>query len=244
MHAVRLPGRGLMTAAALAAGGTALAAPLALAAPATASAQTVTLQYFGDDLGAGDYVSIVYGSGTTGLGGAVRVTNGDLESVGFEPTGVGFTSGGNFTRFTATTTVSVTGSAITGTALLSSNQFDVTVFDVNSGADITLKPGPFSIPVGTNVATPEPKTVRCRRAGSGCRATISLAGAANQPVTVRLPNARLRLVSTTARPARARGAYLITQPRRRGARYQFILNAAHGTPRGARLTLTFAVPRR
>ena len=90
-----------------------------------------------------------------------------------------------------------------------------------------------------------PLRVRCRSVGGACRAKVRLAGgASNKKVTVRLPDAGLRLASVRPNRGSLRGTYGLGQSRMRGggSRYEFRLDAAQTTPRGSRLELTFRTP--
>lgn len=88
-------------------------------------------------------------------------------------------------------------------------------------------------------------SLTCRGNASACTATISLAGgASNEKLEIALSDTNLRLVSVIARPAYIHGAYLLSKGSYSlgGSLYTATLNAVQSIPKGATLTLRFAVP--
>jgi hypothetical protein len=90
------------------------------------------------------------------------------------------------------------------------------------------------------------KTIACRGGGSSCTATISLAGgASNKKLRITLTDTDLKLVSKSVKPSSVRGAYLLSKGSYSlgGSVYNVTLNAVQSIPKGATLTLKFAVPK-
>jgi hypothetical protein len=99
-----------------------------------------------------------------------------------------------------------------------------------------------TIVAGTANAASKAQTVTCRGSEQVCKASVSLAGGANNKlVKVELPGTSWRAPSVRVTPASSRGAYSISRARFAlgGSEYRFTLNAVKANPRGSRLTLTF-----
>lgn len=82
----------------------------------------------------------------------------------------------------------------------------------------------------------------CRGSDTLCEAVFSMSGgASNERITVRLPDTNFRLLAVNATPGHVHGAYLLSRGRfsMGGSIYTAILDAVQGTPRNARLILTF-----
>ena len=88
-------------------------------------------------------------------------------------------------------------------------------------------------------------SVACHGGGSSCSAVVSLAGgASNEKLRIALSDTDLKLVSTIAKPAFVHGAYQLSHGSYSlgGSLYTVTLNAVQSIPKGATLTLKFAVP--
>ena len=88
-------------------------------------------------------------------------------------------------------------------------------------------------------------SLRCKGGANSCKAVVSLAGGASrEKLKIALSDTDLKLKSVAARPASIRGAYELSGGRYTlgGSLYTVTLNAVQAIPRGATLTLTFAVP--
>jgi hypothetical protein len=90
-------------------------------------------------------------------------------------------------------------------------------------------------------------SVTCRGGGNACSAVVSLAGgASNEKLRIALSDTDLKLASTVAKPAFVHGAYELSHGSYAlgGSLYTVTLNAVQSIPKGATLTLKFAVPAR
>jgi hypothetical protein len=88
-------------------------------------------------------------------------------------------------------------------------------------------------------------SVTCRGGGGSCTAVVSLAGgASNEKLRIGLSDTDLKLVGVTAKPAFVHGAYQLSRGSYSlgGSLYTTTLNAVQSIPKGATLTLRFAVP--
>jgi len=99
----------------------------------------------------------------------------------------------------------------------------------------------------THVAHADAKTVSlpCRGGGKSCTAVVSLAGgASNEKLRIALSDTNFKLVGVVAQPAFIHGAYMLSSPAysQGGSLYTATLNAVQSIPKGATLTLQFAVP--
>jgi hypothetical protein len=107
---------------------------------------------------------------------------------------------------------------------------------------------PFVLSTGAASANAaaKPKSVVCHGGSESCSATISLAGgASNKRLRITLSDTDLTLVSVVAKPKSVRGAYSLSKRSYSlgGSVYSVTLNAVQSIPKGATLTLKFAVPR-
>jgi hypothetical protein len=88
-------------------------------------------------------------------------------------------------------------------------------------------------------------TIKCRGGSSSCTATINLAGgASNKKLKIALTDTNLKLVSRSVKPKEVKGAYSLSKGSYSlgGSVYNVTLNAVQSIPKGATLTLKFAVP--
>ena len=88
-------------------------------------------------------------------------------------------------------------------------------------------------------------TIKCRGGSSSCSATIGLAGgASNKKLRIVLSDTNLKLVGRSVKPKEAKGAYNLSKGSYSlgGSVYNVTLNAVQSIPKGATLTLKFAVP--
>ncbi|HEX3909629.1 MAG TPA: hypothetical protein VHW67_02860 [Solirubrobacteraceae bacterium] len=91
------------------------------------------------------------------------------------------------------------------------------------------------------------RSITCRGGGSSCSATIGLAGgASNVKLKIALSDTDLKLFSRSVKPSSVRGAYQLSKGSysQGGSLYTVTLNAVQSIPKGATLTLRFAVPRK
>jgi hypothetical protein len=91
------------------------------------------------------------------------------------------------------------------------------------------------------------KSIACKGAGSSCNATVALAGGAgNLKLKITLTDTDLKLAGVTVKPSSVRGAYNLSKGSYSlgGSLYTVTLNAVQSIPKGATLTLRFAVPRK
>jgi hypothetical protein len=91
------------------------------------------------------------------------------------------------------------------------------------------------------------KSVACRGGGNACNATVGLAGgASNLKLRIALTDTDLKLSGVTVKPSSVRGAYQLSKGSYSlgGSLYTVTLNAVQSIPKGATLTLKFAVPRK
>jgi hypothetical protein len=90
-------------------------------------------------------------------------------------------------------------------------------------------------------------TIKCRGGSSSCSATIGLAGgASNKKLRIALTDTNLKLVGRSVKPKEVKGAYSLSKGSYSlgGSVYNVTLNAAQSIPKGATLTLKFAVPQK
>jgi|HubBroStandDraft_3_1064219.scaffolds.fasta_scaffold81824_2 hypothetical protein len=91
------------------------------------------------------------------------------------------------------------------------------------------------------------RSLRCRGGSNACKAVVSLAGGASRvKLKIALSDTDLKLTGVVARPASIRGAYQLLGGAYSlgGSLYTVTLNAVQAIPKGATLTLSFAVPPR
>jgi hypothetical protein len=89
------------------------------------------------------------------------------------------------------------------------------------------------------------RSVTCRGGSSYCSATVGLAGgASNLKLKIALSDTNLKLAGVTVKPSAVRGAYELSKGSYSlgGSLYTVTLNAVQSIPKGATLTLKFAVP--
>jgi hypothetical protein len=94
-------------------------------------------------------------------------------------------------------------------------------------------------------ASAKTMSIKCRGGSSSCTATIGLAGgASNKKLKIALTDTNLKLVGVTVKPREVKGAYSLSKGGYSlgGSVYTVTLNAVQSTPKGATLTLKFAVP--
>jgi len=87
-------------------------------------------------------------------------------------------------------------------------------------------------------------TIKCRGGSSSCSATIGLAGgASNKKLRIELTDTNLKLVGRSVKPKEVKGAYSLSKGSYSlgGSVYNVTLNAVQSIPKGATLTLRFAV---
>ena len=90
-------------------------------------------------------------------------------------------------------------------------------------------------------------SIKCRGGSSSCTATIGLAGgASNKKLRIVLSDTNLKLVSRSVKPKEVKGAYSLSKGSYSlgGSIYNVTLNAVQSIPKGATLTLKFAVPQK
>ncbi len=102
---------------------------------------------------------------------------------------------------------------------------------------------------GASASAASAKTVSltCRGGGSSCSVTVGLAGgASNKKLKIALSDTDLKLVGRVVKPSSVRGAYELSKGSYSlgGSLYTVTLNAVQSIPKGATLTLKFAVPRK
>jgi hypothetical protein len=88
-------------------------------------------------------------------------------------------------------------------------------------------------------------SLTCHGGSSSCTAVVSLAGgASNEKLRIALSDTNLKLVGVVAKPAFVHGAYQLSRGTYSlgGSLYTATLNAVQSIPKGATLTLRFAVP--
>lgn len=98
---------------------------------------------------------------------------------------------------------------------------------------------------GTAHAAGKTVSLPCRGGGKSCTAVVSLAGgASNEKLRIALSDTNFKLVGVVAQPAFIHGAYMLSSPSYSlgGSLYTATLNAVQSIPKGATLTLQFAVP--
>jgi hypothetical protein len=97
-------------------------------------------------------------------------------------------------------------------------------------------------PLATGAAV---RSITCRGGGDSCTAVVVLAGgASNEQLRIALSDTDLKLVGVVAEPAYIHGAYQLSGGSYSlgGSLYTVTLNAVQSIPKGATLTLSFAVP--
>jgi hypothetical protein len=88
-------------------------------------------------------------------------------------------------------------------------------------------------------------SVACHGGGNSCSAAVSLAGgASDEKLRITLSDTDLKLTGTVGKPAFVHGAYRLSHGSYSlgGSLYTVTLNAVQSIPKGATLTLKFAVP--
>jgi hypothetical protein len=88
-------------------------------------------------------------------------------------------------------------------------------------------------------------SLSCHGGANSCTAVVSLAGgASNEKLRIALSDTDLKLVGATVKPAFVHGAYQLSRGvySLGGSLYTATLNAVQSIPKGATLTLRFAVP--
>lgn len=88
-------------------------------------------------------------------------------------------------------------------------------------------------------------SLKCRGGSSSCSVTIGLAGgASNKKLRISLSDTNLKLVGRSVKPKEVNGAYSLSKGSYSlgGSVYNVTLNAVQSIPKGATLTLRFAVP--
>jgi hypothetical protein len=96
-------------------------------------------------------------------------------------------------------------------------------------------------------ASAKTATIKCRGGSSSCSATIGLAGgASNKKLRIELTDTNLKLVGRSVKPKEVKGAYSLSKGSYSlgGSVYNVTLNAVQSIPKGATLTLKFAVPQK
>jgi hypothetical protein len=91
------------------------------------------------------------------------------------------------------------------------------------------------------------RSIACRGGSSSCSATVGLAGgASNVKLKIALSDTNLKLAKVTVKPSSVRGAYNLSKGTYSlgGSLYTVTLNAVRAIPKGATLTLKFAVPQK
>jgi hypothetical protein len=89
------------------------------------------------------------------------------------------------------------------------------------------------------------RSITCRGGSSSCSATVGLAGgASNVKLKIALSDTDLKLAKVTVKPSSVRGAYELSKGSYSlgGSLYTVTLNAVQSIPKGAALTLKFAMP--
>jgi hypothetical protein len=90
-------------------------------------------------------------------------------------------------------------------------------------------------------------SLKCRGGSSSCSVTIGLAGgASNKKLKIALTDTNLKLVGRSVKPKEVKGAYSLSKGSYSlgGSVYNVTLNAVQSIPKGATLTLRFAVPQK
>jgi hypothetical protein len=90
-------------------------------------------------------------------------------------------------------------------------------------------------------------SLKCRGGSSSCSVTIGLAGgASNKKLRISLTDTDLKLVGRSVKPKEVKGAYSLSKGSYSlgGSVYNVTLNAVQSIPKGATLTLRFAVPQK
>jgi hypothetical protein len=90
-------------------------------------------------------------------------------------------------------------------------------------------------------------SLKCHGGSSSCSVTIGLAGgASNKKLRISLSDTNLKLVGRSVKPKEVKGAYSLSKGSYSlgGSVYNVTLNAVQSIPKGATLTLRFAVPQK
>jgi hypothetical protein len=135
---------------------------------------------------------------------------------------------------------------------LSSGQFNGLVRScARAGASRRLAAAVLATGTLAAIAAPgaSAKTVslKCRGGSSSCSVTIGLAGgASNKKLRISLSDTNLKLVGRSVKPKEVKGAYSLSKGSYSlgGSVYNVTLNAVQSIPKGATLTLRFAVPQK
>jgi len=104
----------------------------------------------------------------------------------------------------------------------------------------------LALGVGAASAKPKVRSITCKGGSSSCVATVGLAGgASNVKLKIALSDTNLKLVSVSVKPKEVKGAYSLSKGTYSlgGSLYTTTLNAVQAIPKGATLTLKFAVKR-
>jgi hypothetical protein len=102
-----------------------------------------------------------------------------------------------------------------------------------------------AVTAGSASAAPKVKLVTCHGGSSACNATVGVAGgASNLKLRITLSDTNLKLAGVTVKPSSVRGAYELSKGSYSlgGSLYTVTLDAVQSIPKGATLTLKFAVP--
>jgi hypothetical protein len=111
-------------------------------------------------------------------------------------------------------------------------------------AAVALAAGALAAITATG-ASAKTVSIKCRGGSSSCTATIGLAGgASNKKLKIALTDTDLKLVGVSVKPKEVKGAYSLSKGAYSlgGSLYTVTLNAVQSIPKGATLTLKFAVP--
>lgn len=94
-------------------------------------------------------------------------------------------------------------------------------------------------------AAAKARSIACHGGSNSCSATVGLAGgASNLKLKIALSDTDLKLAGVSVKPSSVRGAYQLSKGSYSlgGSLYSVTLNAVQSIPKGATLTLKFAVP--
>lgn len=100
---------------------------------------------------------------------------------------------------------------------------------------------------GAASAKQKVRSITCKGGGNSCVATVGLAGgASNVKLRIALSDTNLKLVGVSVKPKEVKGAYSLSKGTYSlgGSIYTTTLNAVQSIPKGATLTLKFAVKKR
>ena len=104
-----------------------------------------------------------------------------------------------------------------------------------------------ALATGAADASGKVRSITCRGGSSSCSAIVGLAGgASNVKLKIALSDTDLKLAKVTVKPTSVRGAYELSKGSYSlgGSLYTVTLNAVQSIPKGATLTLKFAVPQK